>query len=360
MVTDQELASCVETLLRQAGPAVSASNISVPNLVRHLEAQLGLDLSHKEPFIRNQVALLLTPQMPKDRFAPNLNPFQQFQYLHPSNLAIAAAAAAAAASASPYQAQQELSFKYQAAAELVGATAASSATSVVKATVEPARSNAKPAAVTGAGTKESASNPAKRKGGPGGLNKVCGVSPELQAIVGQPTMARTEIVKQLWAYIRKNNLQDPNNKRKIICNDELRVVFETDCTDMFKMNKLLAKHIIPLKDPSMTSGEVGPETKKLKAAPSANVVSFERSEIDKYPILISDALAQFLGTEERKMLHSDALGRVWDHIKSNSLEDPRNAMVILCDSKLKQLFGREEIPALRISELLSQHCFTQS
>ena len=60
-----------------------------------------------------------------------------------------------------------------------------------------------------------------------------------------------QIVKQLWAYIRKNNLQDPNNKRKIICNDELRVVFETDCTDMFKMNKLLAKHIIPLEPTSM-------------------------------------------------------------------------------------------------------------
>lgn len=60
-----------------------------------------------------------------------------------------------------------------------------------------------------------------------------------------------QIVKELWAYIRKNNLQDPNNKRKIICNDELRLVFETDCTDMFQMNKLLAKHILPL-EPSST------------------------------------------------------------------------------------------------------------
>jgi upstream activation factor subunit UAF30 len=58
-------------------------------------------------------------------------------------------------------------------------------------------------------------------------------------------------VKQLWAYIRQNNLQDPDDKRKIICNDELRIVFETDATDMFKMNKLLAKHITPL-DPTST------------------------------------------------------------------------------------------------------------
>lgn len=62
-------------------------------------------------------------------------------------------------------------------------------------------------------------------------------------------------MKQLWAYIRKNNLQDPNNKRKIICNDELRLVFETDCTDMFKMNKLLAKHIMPLEPTSKGNGK---------------------------------------------------------------------------------------------------------
>lgn len=60
-----------------------------------------------------------------------------------------------------------------------------------------------------------------------------------------------QIVKQLWAYIRKHNLQDPENKRKIICDDALRLVFETDCTDMFKMNKLLAKHILPLDPTSM-------------------------------------------------------------------------------------------------------------
>lgn len=64
-----------------------------------------------------------------------------------------------------------------------------------------------------------------------------------------------QIVKQLWVYIRKHNLQDPGNKRKIICNDALRAVFETDCTDMFKMNKLLAKHITAL-DPSSMSNNI--------------------------------------------------------------------------------------------------------
>ncbi|KAL0328536.1 UNVERIFIED_CONTAM: Upstream activation factor subunit UAF30 [Sesamum calycinum] len=98
--------------------------------------------------------------------------------------------------------------------------------------------------------KESAPTGKKRRGGPGGLNNC----------VSSYKKCSLQIVKQLWAYIRKNNLQDPNNKRKIICNDELRLVFETDCTDMFKMNKLLAKHITALEPTKQTARN----NKKLK------------------------------------------------------------------------------------------------
>jgi chromatin remodeling complex protein RSC6 len=52
-----------------------------------------------------------------------------------------------------------------------------------------------------------------------------------------------QVVKQLRAYTGQNNLQDPDYKRKIICNDELHVVFGTDAVGMFKMNKLLANHV---------------------------------------------------------------------------------------------------------------------
>ncbi|KAJ1380400.1 SWIB/MDM2 domain [Sesbania bispinosa] len=190
--------------------------------------------------------------------------------------------------------------------------------------------------------KDSTQTKAKRRGGPGGLNKLCGVSPELQVIVGQPALPRTEIVKQLWAYIRKNNLQDPSNKRKIICNDELRVVFETDCTDMFKMNKLLAKHIIPLEPtkqpvPKKQKVDVELETKSAEPAPS---------------VIISDALANFFGITGREMLQSEVLRRIWEYIKVNQLEDPVNPMAIVCDAKLQEIFGCESISALGIPEVL--------
>ena len=58
-----------------------------------------------------------------------------------------------------------------------------------------------------------------------------------------------QVVKALWVYIREKNLQDPENRRKIICDDALKVLLGCESTDMFQMNKLLSKHIWPLGGP---------------------------------------------------------------------------------------------------------------
>ncbi|EPS66203.1 hypothetical protein M569_08575, partial [Genlisea aurea] len=189
----------------------------------------------------------------------------------------------------------------------------------------------------------------RRRGGPGGLNKPCGVSPELQAIVGHPTLPRTEIVKQLWAYIRKNNLQDPNNKRKIICNDELRSVFETDCTDMFKMNKLLAKHILPL-------GSAHSSNDDAKKKPKVEEASESSKTDDRVTVvIISEALASFFECEEKEMSEAEVLRQMWEYINVHQLEDPMNPTTISCDAKLKDLLGCETVSALGIPEMLSKH-----
>lgn len=55
-----------------------------------------------------------------------------------------------------------------------------------------------------------------------------------------------QVVKQIWAYIRERNLQDPNNRRNIICDDRMRALFNVNSINMFQMNKALSKHIWPL------------------------------------------------------------------------------------------------------------------
>jgi upstream activation factor subunit UAF30 len=68
-------------------------------------------------------------------------------------------------------------------------------------------------------------------------------SAELAAVVGNKPMPRTEVTKKLWAYIRKNGLQDAKNRRNINADDKLRAVFRKPTVNMFEMTKLVSKHL---------------------------------------------------------------------------------------------------------------------
>ena len=56
-----------------------------------------------------------------------------------------------------------------------------------------------------------------------------------------PKLSRPQVVKQLWVYIKENELQNPENKREILCDVNLRAVFGVDKIDMFRMNKVLGQ-----------------------------------------------------------------------------------------------------------------------
>ena len=69
-------------------------------------------------------------------------------------------------------------------------------------------------------------------------------SASLAEVVGSTPIPRTEVTKRLWAYIKKNNLQDPKNKRMIKADDKLKVVFGGKSqANMFEMTKLVGKHL---------------------------------------------------------------------------------------------------------------------
>jgi upstream activation factor subunit UAF30 len=66
----------------------------------------------------------------------------------------------------------------------------------------------------------------------------------LAAVVGDKPLPRTELTKKLWAYIKKNGLQDKINKRNINADEKLQKVFGGKKTvSMFEMTKLVGKHI---------------------------------------------------------------------------------------------------------------------
>jgi upstream activation factor subunit UAF30 len=69
-------------------------------------------------------------------------------------------------------------------------------------------------------------------------------SAALSEVVGSKPIPRTEVTKKLWAYIKKNKLQDPKNKRMIKSDDSLKPIFGGKATvNMFEMTKLVSKHL---------------------------------------------------------------------------------------------------------------------
>ncbi|KAK0750031.1 SWIB/MDM2 domain-containing protein [Schizothecium vesticola] len=90
-------------------------------------------------------------------------------------------------------------------------------------------------------------NEKKRKAG-GGFQKPFNLSNSLQMLLGEPQLSRPQVVKKLWEHIKANELQDPSDKRQIVCDDKMQAVFERSRVDMFQMNKLLGSHLYPIEE----------------------------------------------------------------------------------------------------------------
>lgn len=68
-------------------------------------------------------------------------------------------------------------------------------------------------------------------------------SPALAEVIGNKSIPRTEIVKKIWDYIKKNNLQDKKNRRMINADAKLKPVFgNKEQISMFELAKLIGKH----------------------------------------------------------------------------------------------------------------------
>ncbi len=76
-----------------------------------------------------------------------------------------------------------------------------------------------------------------------GAHKTVQPSPELAAIVGDKPLKRTEVVSKLWDYIRKHDLQKPEDKRQILADATLEKVIGKKEVSMFELNKHVSAHL---------------------------------------------------------------------------------------------------------------------
>ena len=130
--------------------------------------------------------------------------------------------------------------KKRAPAKKAAPAAKKSAPAAKKAAAAPAK---KAAAKGGAAKSASKTAAGKRAPNPAFM-KAMTPSGDLAAVVGNNPMPRTEITKRVWEYIRKNNLQDQQNKRQINADDNLKKVFGgKKSVSMFEMTKLVNQHL---------------------------------------------------------------------------------------------------------------------
>jgi upstream activation factor subunit UAF30 len=121
--------------------------------------------------------------------------------------------------------------------------AAKKAAPAKKAAAKKAAPAKKATAKKAAPAKKAAKAPAKKRTPNAAFMKPLTPDASLAAVVGNAPLPRTEIVSKLWAYIKKNKLQDQANKRMVNADDKLKVLFGKNQVSMFEMAGLIGKHV---------------------------------------------------------------------------------------------------------------------
>ncbi|RWR81438.1 SWIB/MDM2 domain-containing protein [Cinnamomum micranthum f. kanehirae] len=84
---------------------------------------------------------------------------------------------------------------------------------------------------------------AKRE--PRGITKPRPISIEMQELLGVAEIPRTQALKQIWAYIKQHNLQDPENKKIIVCDEKLKKIFAgKDRVGFLEVSGLINPHFL--------------------------------------------------------------------------------------------------------------------
>jgi len=207
----------------------------------------------------------------------------------------------------------------------------------------------------GVDEEEEMSTPRPKKGkGGGGLAERKEISDKLAAFLGKgKKMARTDIVKSLWEYIREHDLQNPSNKREIFLDDAMREVFGCSSFTMFTMNKYIGAHIHPFKPVDLTPTPTKPRKRKASSAKGSSEKK-KRKPGTQPPYRLSAELEEITG--ESILPRPQVVSKIWDYIKANNLQNPNDKREILCDDKLKAVMkGKNKVTMFNMNQFITHH-----
>lgn len=189
--------------------------------------------------------------------------------------------------------------------------------------------------------------------GGGGLAQKKEISDELADFLGKgKSMARKDIVKYLWEYIRENNLQNPEKKQEIILDKRMKRVFGCDRFTMFSMNKYIGAHIHPFKPVDLTSAPKK-TPKKRKASKQKGGDEKKRKSGTQPPYRLSAELEAVVGASI--LPRPQVVSKMWEYIKARELQNPEDKREILCDDKLKAVMKKDKVTMFSMNSLITPH-----
>jgi upstream activation factor subunit UAF30 len=185
--------------------------------------------------------------------------------------------------------------------------------------------------------------PTRKKGGGGGggLQAVKEISDELAAFLkSEKHMARTEVVKGLWAYIKEHNLQNPQDKREILLDAPMKSLFGVDRFDMFQMSKYVSPHIHPFPPLDLTPSKRKTDGDEKRPAKRKKKDGAKKQAGTQAPYRLSDELAAVCGKDV--LPRPQVTQALWAYIRSHNLQNPEDKREIFCDEPLRRVMGGED------------------
>ncbi|TPX36176.1 hypothetical protein SmJEL517_g01433 [Synchytrium microbalum] len=228
---------------------------------------------------------------------------------------------------------------------------------------------------------DKASNAGIRKRG-GGFTAPVLLSPALSEFLGGVTlMARTQVTKEVWKYIKEHELQDPKSKITVVPDEALKKVLGTSRIHGFKMTKILSSHMskpdevsankykeehahdliedddtssvnsnedIDDLDDTPVKAKKSPKSAKKKKVGGGTGGGFNK------PYQLSEALSA-LCKGARVLSRPKVVKYIWKYIKGNNLQDPKDKRNIICDENLAAVMGHKKVTAFSMNKYIGNH-----
>jgi chromatin remodeling complex protein RSC6 len=158
-------------------------------------------------------------------------------------------------------------------------------------------------------------------------------SSELGAIIGYGPTTRNEATKQIWAYIKKHNLQDAANRRMINADAKLKEIFKKPQASMFEMTKMINEHL-------------------KQSQFNLNDISVHQAALASIYIPSSD-LGAIIGSGP--ITRDGAAEKIWAYIEKHNLQHQQYRRMINTDAKLKKLSGKDYLSMFEMTKIINEH-----